>query len=230
MKKILISLGFLSIFLVGCSKSEITESKIIQSDGIYNYYKGQANEKIESITLTTQNGTVIDGQVNGTEFMTSSPALLTNEKTLVVINFENGDILEENIDFPKRKSIDNYKDFAMKMNLFISEINENAKTRFPESQSDGTSIISLENNVTTNVNIQDGQIIGVNLSTTGDANKEMATILAAFQTIYQSNNDGVAEAYNNTLETKRTNSFSSGGFLFTFSYNGENLFADIIKE
>ena len=232
MKKTLffISSFILVSFLSGCNQPEITNSKIVQNDGIYNYYKGKTNEKIKKVYITTQNGNIIDGQYDGVEFMTTSPALLSEENSLVTIELSNDKKIEKNITFKKRKPIDSYKLFSEKMNLFLSSINENAKTKFPKTMNDGTSIVSNENGVITNINVQDSQVVGMNMSTKGDANQEMASIIVSFQSAYDASNNGVSEAYNNTLESKKENSFSSGGYLFTFSYNGDDLVSDIIKE
>lgn len=230
MKKYLFVLGFTVILLSGCKQPEIEKTSVIQTDGVYNYIKGKTTVDIKSVSLKTQNGTEYKGQFNEDEFLVNSPALLSDENVSVFLTFDNDKSVEKNYFLKKRIAIDDYSNFAKNMNLVIANINENAKTKFPTSQSDGVAIIGNENGVTTNINVQDGQLVGINLSSAGDSNKEMATIISAFQGNYNANNNGVAEAYNNTLESKKESSFSSNGFNFSFMYNGDDLTTDITRE
>lgn len=236
MKKILGLTMCLLIVVVlgGCAKKEYSaDTTIDQDSGIYDYISGDASGSLKQVKLTSENGEEFQAQVEGTKFQAHAPAMLHDQEVELKLTFDDGHELTKNVELKKRNAIDEYESFAAKMNPLISGSNENAKTQFPSTEEDGIHVISSENGVQTNANIQDGKLLGISIVDKGeDIHKETPTILVCFQIEYSPNNkgsDGVTKAYNNILESKKKTSFTTHGYKFTFEYNKDKLFADIIK-
>lgn len=231
MKKFIAGLFFCLIIFSGCSHSKPSaETKIDQTGGIYDYISGETDSEIKKVELISENGNKSEGQIEGTEFQASTPALINDQEVNLKIDFTDGQEISKKIKLKKRHPIDNYELFAEKMNPLILVSNGNAKTQFPTSHENGIDVVALENGVSTSVNIQDNQLIGLSVTDEGkDINKELPTILACFQAEYNVTDKGVIDAYNNVLENKKKTSFTSGDYKFLFEYNDDKLFADITK-
>lgn len=231
MKKVLTGLVFCLIIFGGCSNSKPSaETKIDQTSGVYDYISGTTNLEIKKVELISENGNKSEGQVEGTKFQASTPALINDQEVNLKIDFTDGQELSKKIKLEKRYAIDSYESFAEKMNPLILISNGNAKTQFPISHENGIDVIASENGVSTSVNIQDDQLIGLSVTDEGkDINKELPAILACFQTEYNVTDKGVIDAYNNVLDSKKRTSFTSGEYKFLFEYNDDKLFADITK-
>ena len=229
MKKKYFAIFFLGLFiLTGCSK-QIEMDYTINSDGaIYDYVLGTV-ENADSVKLKTSDGNIQEGTIDGKDFQVSIPILGEKQNATLIFENEDGQLTKE-VTFPKKQSIDLYVDFADKMNTEIYRTNPDAKTVFPTYGENGIQDISTENGVTVSTNIYNGEITGLQMRTEGDANKELPTILVAFQNAYDANSDKIAEAYNNTLDTKEKTSFTSNGYTFLFEYNQNILFVDIFKK
>lgn len=210
------------------TETELTVSANINSDsGIYDYIYGD-NSTVTSISARTPQGNIYNGILHDGIFQIAVPSLGVDQNVKLLFSDGKKENTSE-INVPSKKIIDNYPNFAKQINSFIPEINELTKTRFPENVENGIKDIAMENGVTTTINVYDGNLIGLELKTEGDANKEMATIFVAFQMAYDALNDGISDAYNNTIDTKEKNTFISKGFNFTFEYSDSTLFASIIK-
>lgn len=223
-----ILLVFFFFALSGCSSSKIEGTYSLNSDsGIYDYLYGTV-KNVDEVYAVGSDGSVFKGKVDGDYYQIAVPSLGI-EQTVEVFLKNDKETLSENLIIDKKEAIDEYENFAFLMNAVIRNINENAKTRFPTQQKDGTHDVVIENGVTTSVNVYDGRLIGLEMHANGFANNEMPTILAAFQGSYDATNERIAEAYNNTTETKEKNSFVSNGYSFTFEYSFDDLYASIIK-
>lgn len=229
MKKMFLGIAFL-VVLTGCTSKEasmdITKN---QDGGIYDYVYGKSPETIKSVSGDDQAGNALDIDVVGKEFQVAVPALLNDQNLDLKVEYANGNETKQNIKLKGRLAIDEYPNFVALMNDRIIQTNDKAKTEFPFTVEDGISTISDVNGVKTNINVQDGKILGINMTSESDVDKEMATIIVAFQESYHANNEGVADAYNNALDNKKKTSFESNGFKFTFEKNRNELFADIAK-
>lgn len=209
-------------------KNELTVSTQINSDsGIYDYIYGDSLS-LSSISARTSEGNIYEGVIHDGIFQIAIPSLGVDQNVKLLFSDGEKDNSSEII-IPSKKTIDNYENFAKQINSTIPEINNLAKTRFPEDVENGVKDIALENGVTTTINVYDDNLIGLELKTDGDVNKELATIFVAFQMVYNALNDSVSDAYNNTLTTKEKNTFTSNGFLFTFEYSDSTLFASVVK-
>lgn len=230
MKKKRILLLFFLLFFAGCSKKEIEGTYSLNSDsGIYDYILGTV-KNVDKVFATASDGKKIETELTDDGLYQLGVLSLGIDQTIKVSLINEHETLEEELIIPKKESIDNYEDFATIMNQVIPAVNKDAKTRFPETRKDGAEDIAVENGVTTAVNVYDGNLIGLDIHAENFANNELPTIIAAFQGSYDANNERVAEAYNNTLETLEKNSFVSNGFKFTFEVLEGRTFASIIKD
>ncbi|EOT43771.1 hypothetical protein ACWOE3_11295 [Enterococcus dispar] len=229
MKKVILGIAFL-LALTGCTSKEasidITKN---QDEGIYDYIYGKSDETIKSVSGEDQAGNTLNVDVAGKEFQAAVPALLNDQSLDLKIEYSNGNESNQKIKLKGRLAIDEYPNFVALMNDRIVQTNDKAKTEFPFTVEDGITTVSDVNGVKTNINVQDGKILGINMTSESDVDKEMATIIVAFQESYHANNEGVSDAYNNALDSKKKTSFESNGFKFTFEKNGNELFADIAK-
>lgn len=226
-KSILLICAF--FILSGCSSNEIEGTYSLNSDsGIYDYLHGTV-KNVSEVYAVGSDGSTFKGEVNDDGFYQIAVPSLGIEQTVEVFLKNDKETLNEHLIIDKKETIDDYENFAFMMNAVIESINENAKTRFPVQQKDGTQDVSIENGVTTSVNVYDGKLIGLDMHANSFANNELPTLLAAFQGSYDATNDRIAEAYNNTMETKERNSFTSNGYKFTFEYSLDDLYASIIK-
>ncbi|OJG71799.1 hypothetical protein RV11_GL003520 [Enterococcus phoeniculicola] len=236
---------FCSLLLVGCSTSEKDNSKPNNSNtsseisysldpnlntdsGIYDYVIGDP-DGLESIEIRTPDGNIYKGDIRKDIYQVGVPSLGIDQNVKINYSFKNQtDSMEVLI--PAKKTIDDYSHFSKMMNAVIENVNPDAKTRFPISVEEGASTISIENGVTTNINVYDGNLIGLELNMKQDVNKEMASILATFQGVYDLKNEGIATAYNNTLESHEKTSFTSKDLVFTFEYLDDQIIASIIRK
>lgn len=229
MKKVMLGLFFGTVLLTGCSSNEIEGNISVDNDeAIYAYIEG-SGKNIDVLEAKTSDGSIFKGEKDGDDFQIAVPFLGVDQNITVAFKNDDGS-LDKDVTIDAKEKIDNYENFAYMMNSVIASINDNAKTSFPESVDDGFMDVANENGVTTTVNVYDGNIIGLEMRTEGDANQELPTILAAFQGVYEAENKRVAEAYNNILESKEETSFTSNGYVFNFEYNGDTLFADVYRD
>lgn len=226
-KSILLICAF--FVLSGCSSNEIEGTYSLNSDsGIYDYLHGEV-KNVKEVYAVASDGSQFTGQLDESGFYQIAVPSLGIDQTVKVVLKNDKEIFEEDLIIEQKEIIGDYNEFALLMNLYIPAINPNAKTEFPLNQPDGISDISIENGVTTTVNVYDGNLIGLEMHGTQIANKELQTVLVAFQQTFDIENDRISEAFNNTLDTGESHSFTSKGFQFTFEYSESDLFASIIK-
>lgn len=236
MKKYFIFSSLLLCFVLfaGCSKSIEFSAKVDSEEAIYEYIQGDI-KGADVVEAKTSDGNVYNGEILNNKYQISIPAL--GEKQKVSISAKNKtNSVEKELELLAKKPFDDYFLFSLSMNKEIKEINNNAKISFPSEVKNGISDVSNQNGVIATVNVYNDKILGIQLRTDSDINKEIPTVLLAFQKVYNASSENIAIAYNNILKDKEKTSFTANGYDFIFEYDGTNeqkgntLFVDIYKK